>query len=111
MVSQCDVVTIVRPPTLFFRRCAEHQNAPLHEGTKGLFNKELISKMKKGAWLVNTARGAICIRQDVADAVASGHLNGYAGDVWGTSLSLTSRQVMTDDQMFSLLPRITLGEQ
>jgi lactate dehydrogenase-like 2-hydroxyacid dehydrogenase len=39
--------------------------------------------MKKGAWLVNTARGAICVRQDVADALASGHLNGYAGDVWG----------------------------
>jgi len=57
----------------------------LHEGTKGLFNKELISKMKKGSWLVNTARGAICIRQDVADALESGHLNGYAGDVWGMS--------------------------
>jgi formate dehydrogenase len=41
--------------------------------------------MKKGSWLVNTARGAICIRQDVADALESGHLNGYAGDVWGTS--------------------------
>ena len=67
--------------------------------------------MKKGAWLVNTARGAICIRQDVADAVASGHLNGYAGDVWGTSRSLTSRQVMTNGQMFSPLPRITLGER
>jgi formate dehydrogenase len=28
-----------------------------------MFNKELISKMKKGAWLVNTARGAICVRE------------------------------------------------
>ena len=44
MVSQCDIVTI---------------NAPLHEGTYGLFNSELINKMKPGAWLVNTARGAI----------------------------------------------------
>lgn len=33
MLAQCDVVTI---------------NCPLHEKTKGLFNKELISKMKKG---------------------------------------------------------------
>lgn len=33
MVSQCDVVTI---------------NCPLHESTKGLFNKELIAKMKPG---------------------------------------------------------------
>jgi formate dehydrogenase len=67
MVKQCDVVTI---------------NCPLHEGTKGLFNKELISKMKPGAWLVNTARGAIADADAVAEAVKSGHLSGYGGDVW-----------------------------
>ncbi|KAI4127718.1 MAG: hypothetical protein LQ347_004486 [Umbilicaria vellea] len=67
MLSQCDVVTI---------------NCPLHEKTKGLFNKELISKMKKGSWLVNTARGAIVVKEDVADALKSGHLRGYGGDVW-----------------------------
>ncbi len=67
MLGQCDVVTI---------------NCPLHEGTKGLFNKQLISKMKKGSWLVNTARGAICVAEDVADALKSGHLAGYGGDVW-----------------------------
>jgi formate dehydrogenase len=44
--------------------------------------------MKKGAWLVNTARGAICVRQDVADALKSGQLNGYAGDVWGRFFQL-----------------------
>jgi hypothetical protein len=58
------------------------QNCPLHEKTKGLFNKELISRMRHGAWLVNTARGAICVAEDVAEALASGQLNGYAGDVW-----------------------------
>ncbi|CAR29868.1 ZYRO0G18876p [Zygosaccharomyces rouxii] len=67
MVSQSDVVTI---------------NAPLHEGTRGLFNKDLISHMKDGAYLVNTARGAICVAEDVADAVKSGKLRGYGGDVW-----------------------------
>ncbi|KAL4944709.1 hypothetical protein BDV06DRAFT_186567 [Aspergillus oleicola] len=67
MVSQCDVVTI---------------NCPLHEKTRGLFNKELISKMKPGAWLVNTARGAIVVKEDVAEALKSGHLRGYGGDVW-----------------------------
>ncbi|KAK5132348.1 hypothetical protein LTR08_009183 [Meristemomyces frigidus] len=67
MLSQCDVVTI---------------NAPLHEKTRGLFNKELISKMKKGSWLVNTARGAIVVKEDVADALKSGQLRGYGGDVW-----------------------------
>jgi formate dehydrogenase len=61
------------------------QNCPLHENTKGLFNKELLAKMKKGSWLVNTARGAICVAEDVAEALKSGHLNGYAGDVWSGS--------------------------
>ena len=50
MLAQADVVTI---------------NCPLHEKTKGMFNKTLISKMKKGAWLVNTARGAICVREGI----------------------------------------------
>ncbi|KAI4763476.1 hypothetical protein E4T52_04501 [Aureobasidium sp. EXF-3400] len=67
MLAQCDVVTI---------------NAPLHEKTRGLFNKELISKMKKGSWLVNTARGAIVVKEDVAEALKSGQLRGYGGDVW-----------------------------
>ncbi|KAI5284637.1 formate dehydrogenase (NAD+), partial [Ascosphaera aggregata] len=67
MVSQCDVVTI---------------NCPLHEGTSGLFDKNLIAKMKPGSWLVNTARGAIVIKEDVAAAIKSGHLRGYGGDVW-----------------------------
>ena len=67
MLAQCDIVTI---------------NCPLHESTKGLFNKEMLSHMKKGAWLVNTARGAICVKEDVADALKSGQLRGYGGDVW-----------------------------
>ncbi|PMB68843.1 Formate dehydrogenase [Beauveria bassiana] len=67
MLAQCDIVTI---------------NCPLHEKTKGLFNKELISKMKKGSYLINTARGAIVVKEDVAAALESGHLAGYGGDVW-----------------------------
>jgi formate dehydrogenase len=67
LVSVCDVVTI---------------NAPLHPETEGMFNAELIAKMKRGAYLVNTARGKICDRDAVARACASGRLAGYAGDVW-----------------------------
>lgn len=33
-------------------------------------------------YLVNTARGAICDRDAVVEALKSGHLSGYAGDVW-----------------------------
>jgi len=67
MVKVCDVVTI---------------NAPLHPGTLDLFNDELIGKMKRGAYLVNTARGLICNREAVVRALESGQLAGYAGDVW-----------------------------
>jgi formate dehydrogenase len=67
MVKVCDVVTI---------------NAPLHPETEDLFNERLISKMKRGAYLVNTARGKIANRDAVARALESGQLAGYAGDVW-----------------------------
>ena len=67
MVTVCDVVTI---------------NAPLHPGTLDLFNDQLIAKMKRGAYLVNTARGKICNRDAVVRALESGQLAGYAGDVW-----------------------------
>jgi formate dehydrogenase len=67
MVAVCDVVTI---------------NAPLYAETENLFADEMIAKMKRGAYLVNTARGKIANRDAVARALESGHLAGYAGDVW-----------------------------
>ena len=67
MVPVCDVVTI---------------NAPLHPETEGLFDDALIGTMKRGAYLVNTARGKICDRDAVVRALESGQLAGYAGDVW-----------------------------
>ena len=67
MVAVCDVVTI---------------NCPLHPETENLFDDEMIGKMKKGAYIVNTARGKICNREAIVRALESGQLSGYAGDVW-----------------------------
>ena len=67
LVRVCDVVSI---------------NAPLHPETEHLFDAELIARMKRGAYLVNTARGKICDRDAVARACETGQLAGYAGDVW-----------------------------
>src|SRR6516225_1629211 len=67
MAKVCDVITI---------------NAPLHPTTEGLFNDDLISKMKRGAYIVNTARGKICDRDAIVRALESGQRAGYAGDVW-----------------------------
>ena len=38
--------------------------------------------MRKGAYIINTARGKICNREAIVEALKSGHLSGYAGDVW-----------------------------
>jgi formate dehydrogenase len=67
MVAVCDVVTI---------------NCPLYGETENMFNDALIAKMKRGAYLVNTARGKICDRDAIVRALESGQLAGYAGDVW-----------------------------
>lgn len=67
MVPHLDVVTI---------------NAPLHPETRGLFNDDLISTMKRGAYLINTARALIVDQDAVVRALNSDQLTGYAGDVW-----------------------------
>ena len=67
MVKVCDVVTI---------------NTPLHPETENLFDAKMIARMKRGTYLINTARGKICNRDAVAAALRSGQLAGYAGDVW-----------------------------
>ncbi len=67
LVSVCDVVTI---------------NCPLHPETENLFDAAMIAKMKRGAYLINTARGKICDTDAVVKACQSGQLAGYAGDVW-----------------------------
>jgi formate dehydrogenase len=67
LVQVCDVVTI---------------NAPLHPETENLFDDEMLGVMKRGAYLVNTARAKICDRDAVVRALERGQLAGYAGDVW-----------------------------
>jgi len=67
MVPHCDVVTI---------------NCPLHPETENLFNADMLKRMKRGSYIVNTARGKICDRDAIVTALKSGQLAGYAGDVW-----------------------------
>lgn len=67
MIKVCDVVTI---------------NCPLHPETEHMFDDHLLGKMKRGSYIVNTARGKICDRDAIARALESGQLAGYAGDVW-----------------------------
>jgi formate dehydrogenase len=57
-------------------------HCPLVPETYQLFNDELLGQMKRGSYIVNTARGAIMDRDAVVRALESGQLAGYAGDVW-----------------------------
>ena len=47
-----------------------------------MFDERLLSKMKRGSYLINTARGKICNTQAIQQACEKGQLAGYAGDVW-----------------------------
>ena len=67
LVRVCDVVTI---------------NTPLHPETEHMFDESCYRKMKRGSYIVNTARAKICDRDAIVRALKSGQLAGYAGDVW-----------------------------
>ena len=67
MVEESDVIVVA---------------SPLTPETKGLFDRETLFAMKRGAHLVNIARGAIVETDALVEALDEGHLGGYAGDVW-----------------------------
>ena len=67
LTRACDVVTL---------------NCPLHPETEHMINARTLKNFKRGAYLVNTARGKLCDRDAIAAALESGQLAGYAGDVW-----------------------------
>jgi D-3-phosphoglycerate dehydrogenase len=55
---------------------------PLVPETTGLINAKTLARFKDGAYLINTARGEIVVEADVAEALKSGKLAGFATDVW-----------------------------
>lgn len=66
VLKQADIVTL---------------HCPLTETTKNLINAETLSKMKKGAFLINTGRGPLIDELALVDALKTGHLGGAALDV------------------------------
>lgn len=67
LYQACDVVTL---------------NCPLHPETEHMINADTLKLFKRGAYLVNTARGKLCDRDAIVTALENGQLAGYAGDVW-----------------------------
>lgn len=59
-------------------------SCPLTEQTRGLINRQALAKMKKTAFLINTARGGLLVEQDVREALEAGVIAGAAVDVLST---------------------------
>lgn len=82
-------------------------HCPLTEGTKHIINAESLSKMKKGALLVNTSRGGLVDTQAVIKALKTGHLGGVGLDVYEGEGSLFyddhSGEVIQDDVLMRLM--------
>lgn len=57
-------------------------HTPLTEETRHLIDKDTLSKMKKGSFLVNTSRGPVVREHDLVEALKSGHIKGAALDVF-----------------------------
>ncbi len=67
IIGRCDYLTV---------------HTPLTDETKGLINAERLKQMKKGARIINCARGGIIEEEALADAIESGHIAGAAIDVF-----------------------------
>lgn len=80
LLSQCDFITV---------------HLPKSEETKGLLGKKQLEKVKKGAVIVNAARGGIVDEEALGESIKSGHIAAAGLDVF-------SKEPMTDSPLFNL---------
>lgn len=83
-VQSSDVAEMVSIDTVYEQADYISLHTPLTDETKGMINAGAIAKMKQGIYIINTCRGQVVVEEDVAKALESGKLAGYAADVFYT---------------------------
>jgi glyoxylate reductase len=68
--------------TLFKESDVVTLHVPLTDETRHMINKETLNKMKKGSFLINTARGQVVDEHSLVESLKDGHLTGAALDVF-----------------------------
>ena len=94
-------VSLVDIDTLLAKSDVVSLNLVLNDETRGFLSKERIARMKPGAILVNTARGALVDESALLDALKSGHI-GHAG------LDVFHAEPLKADHALAKLPNVTL---
>jgi len=67
LAQACDIVSL---------------HCPLTPLTENMFDAKMIASMKRGSYIVNTARAKLIDQDALVKALEDGQLAGYAGDVW-----------------------------
>jgi D-3-phosphoglycerate dehydrogenase len=81
-VTSSEVASLVSLDEVYAKSDYISLHTPLTDETRGMINAASIAKMKQGIYLINTCRGQVVVEQDIADALNSGKMAGYATDVY-----------------------------
>ena len=82
LLKNHECVDLVSLEELFVEADYISLHVPLTDSTREMFNTETFAQLKDGVVIINTARGKCISEKDMAEALESGKVRGYATDVW-----------------------------
>lgn len=96
LLETCDIVSL---------------HVPLNADTKGLIGREQLARMKKSAFLINTARGPVVDSQALAEALAQGEIAGAAVDVFEMEPPVPQDHVLLKAPNLIATPHVAFASQ